>query len=461
MTFTDLCRQFIAIDTSPQSGSLEAALWLRKLAQGYGLSVDLQEESFAGVEQANIFIRPNSATTASTPKSLPSNHSDKTEFLLQSHFDTANPGAPSLWTENMLNPFHAIIKEGKIYGLGACEAKLDLLCKIEALRSFNPNQKWKLTPVVAGTFGEEIGMQGLLRAFRKNKFSAKYALVGEPSGHRLIYAGKGYAVLDFYIPYSKEEREYRLEHNLRESVSTQTKIFKGRAAHSSEGIESENAINKALEYLIQIPDNLVLMDIEGGSNHNLVASHLVLEIDICAGVPDPMVKKLKHIYWLMKQIGSDFLLNQDLEFNPGFPTMNLGLIKSHEDHIHLTVACRFPPSVKEEHYLTWLDKVQKSTTIVGGECRVTDYKRSYRTDPQSDFAKTCKDVLKSLGMPSECVTQSTCTEMTLFERRGVISLGFGAGIRGDSQSFSHQFVNLNDLEKSIQFYKTIIESVCL
>lgn len=448
MSFLDLCRHFIGIDTSPQAGTLEAANWLKQLALGYGMNVDLQEENYYGLEQANIFIRRG--------------EKKEKEFLLQSHFDTANPGPHSLWTENRMNPFHAIIQDGKLYGLGACEAKIDLLCKIEALKSFNENQKWTISPVVAGTFGEEIGMQGLSRAFRKNKFNAQYALVGEPSGHRLIYAGKGYALLDFYIPFSKDEKEYRIDHNIRESVSTHSKIFKGRATHSSEeGVGSENAINKALEYLIQIPENVVIMEIEGGTNHNLVASHVFLEVDIGGGVMDPMVKKLKHIYWLMQQIGSDFLIAKNSEFSTGHPTMNLGLIKSQEDHVHLTVACRFPPAVSEELYLNWLEKVQKSTLQIGGECRVTDYKRPYRTDLGSEFVKICQSVLENLEMSREAIALPVCTEMTLYERKGVVSLGFGAGIRGNSQSFCHQFVDIRDLEKSIQFYRDLIERVCL
>lgn len=447
MSFVELCRKLIAIDTSPQAGTREAALWLRDLAIGKGLNVDVQEENFYGQEQANIFIR--------------SGDRQKEEFLLQSHIDTVNPGSPSLWTENLFNPFHAIIKDGKLFGLGACEAKIDLLCKIEALGLFAGQNDWRMSPVVAGTFGEEIGMQGMLRAIRKNKFSARYALVGEPSGHRMIFAGKGYAILEFFIPFSSEERDYRIDHNLMESASTQSKMFKGKGTHSAEGYGAENAINKALDYLLQIPENVVLMEIEGGTNHNTVANNVVLELDLFSGVQDPMVKKLRQIYMMLMQIGSEFLITQDPDFSPGHPTMNLGLIKSYEDHVHLTVGCRFPPVVKEEHYQRWLEKIQVGTTLVGGECRVSDYKRPYRTDLNSTFVKTCFEALSSLGMNNETITQPTCTEMSLLARTGVVSLGFGAGTRKDNPSFSNESVAIADLEKSIQFYRSMIERVCL
>jgi succinyl-diaminopimelate desuccinylase len=447
VSFVELCRQFIAIDTSPQAGTREGGIWLRNLALSYGLDVDLQEESFAGEHQANIFIRSGPAKTE--------------EFLLQSHYDTANPGSPSLWTENMMNPFNGIIKEGKLFGLGACEGKIDLLCKLEALRSFRSDRQWKVSPVVAGTFGEQIGMQGMLRAIRKNKFNAKFGLVGEPSGQKLIFAGKGYATLEFHIPFSNEEREYRIDHNLKESVSTQSKFFKGLATHSSTGHYVENAINKAFEYLLQLPESVVLMEIEGGTNHNTVANNVVLELDLYGGIQDPMVKKLRKFYMLLQQIGSEFLVIHDAEFSPGHPTMNLGLIKSHEDHIHLTVACRFPPLVREEQIQGWLEKIQKGTTLVGGQCRVSDYKRPYRTDLNSHFVNVCKEALLSIDMADTIITLPSCTEMSILERKGVVCLGFGAGLRTDHASFSNQYVQLDELEKSIRFYRTIIERICL
>lgn len=447
MSFVDLCRQFIAIDTSPQAGTREAGLWLLKLARSYGLEVDLQEENFNDQDQANIFIRTGSP--------------GKEELLLQSHIDTMNPGAHSHWTETMLNPFHATIKEGKLFGLGASEAKIDLLCKLEALRAFAGQTDWKIAPVVVGTSGEEIGMQGMLRAIRKNKFSGKYALVGDPTGLQLAFAGKGYAVLEFYIPYSDEERSYRRDHDLKESVSTQSKIFRGKAAHSSEGVGAENAINKVFEYLLQIPESVVLMEIEGGSNHNTVANNCLLELDLFGGVAEPMVKKLRHIYMLLQEVGSEFLITRDPDFLPANPTMNFGLIKSHEDHVHLTVGFRFPPIVKEDQYQAWLNRLQAGATMVGGQCRVADYKRPYRTDLNSDFVKTCGEALSSIGMAKNFITQTTCTEMSLLSRKGIISLGFGAGTRKNTPSFSEANVSVNDLQKSIEFYRLIIERVCL
>ena len=448
MSFIDLCRQFIAIDTSPQAGTLEAGKWICSLAREHGFHVDLQEEHFQGQDQANVFIRTNTIK--------------KEEFLLQSHFDTVNPGSHSMWTENLFNPFHGIIKEGKIFGLGACEAKLDLLCKIEALKSFPLTTSWKINPVVAGTFGEEIGMQGMLRALRRNKFSAKHALVGEPSGHQLIYAGQGFAKLEVNIPFSIEERQYRLQHNLLESVSTQSKIFKGKATHSTEGNSSDNAIYKSLEYLFQLPEGVVLMEIEGGTNHNTVANNVFLELDLFGGVPDPMVKKLRHLYLLFQEISSDFLITVDRDFTPCNPTFNLGLVQSTEDDVQLTIACRFPPVVTEDQYRHWLEKIQKGASQVGGEVRVVDYKRPYKTDLESPFVKDCLQVLIDCGFDKPaCISTPTCTEMSLLERRGIQCLGFGAGMRKESTSFTNQTVLIKDLERSIEFYKAIIKKVCL
>src|SRR5207253_597890 len=106
--------------------------------------------------------------------------------------DTVDPGPYPLWTHTECNPFDATIIDGKIYGLGTADVKLDFLCKLEALSSFGGDRNWKLPPVLVGTYGEELGMHGALRLIRKNKISAKMALISEPSHLKLISAAKGF-----------------------------------------------------------------------------------------------------------------------------------------------------------------------------------------------------------------------------------------------------------------------------
>src|SRR4051812_41295554 len=57
----------------------------------------------------------------------------KKGLLLNTHLDTVSPGLSENWTETDKDPFGAVIKNGKIYGLGSADVKLDFLCKLVAI----------------------------------------------------------------------------------------------------------------------------------------------------------------------------------------------------------------------------------------------------------------------------------------------------------------------------------------
>ena len=80
-------------------------------------------------------------------------------LLLSTHLDTVSPGLPENWVETGGDPFAATIKDGKIYGLGAAEAKLDFLCKLHAAAKFR-EKKLRMPIYLVGTCGEEAGMFG-------------------------------------------------------------------------------------------------------------------------------------------------------------------------------------------------------------------------------------------------------------------------------------------------------------
>jgi succinyl-diaminopimelate desuccinylase len=450
LNFVEACRKIISFDTSPSHGTKELMTWLAAYAREKGLHAEVIEESFGNTPQANLLVRP----VAERPP---------LEFLLQTHLDTQDPGPFGSWKTTGHNPYDAHIIDQRIYGLGTADVKLDFLCKLEALAEMLSSGKnsWRLPPVLAGTFGEEIGMPGALKLIRKNKLSAKMALVGEPSDLKLITAGKGIASVEIRLPYSEEERNYRIDHNLRESTSSQSKIFNGKSAHSSTPHLGESAIKKMFEYLLQLPENLVLMEVDGGVNFNTVPAQAFMELDPVTGIKDPMSKKLGALYRLIKDLESEFLQYQDDDFFPSHPTLNIGLIRTYEDHIFISGSCRLPPSVTNDIYEEWMSRFKTVVQKVGGDFRVTDYKRPYRTNPESMLVRGCLAELEALGLSTEVVTQPSTNEASLWSRVGIECVSFGAGKRDGNIHTPSEHVAIDDLKKSIQFYQRVIERFCL
>lgn len=448
MNFIEACRQSISIDSTPSAGNFELASFLAQHAQEKGLSVDFCEEPHSNLQQANLLIR-----SAARQPSF--------EFLLQTHLDTPDPGPYGLWKHTNHNPFDSHIIENKIYGLGAANVKLDFLCKMEAISKFAGKSDWRLPPVLVGTFGEETGMHGALKLIRKNKFQAKMGLVGEPSGLKLITAGKGMAVVDIRIPYAEQERAYRFEHNLRESTSSQSRMFNGKSAHSSQPHFGDSAIKKALEYLSQLPEGLVLMELDGGVNFNTVPSQAFFEIDPVSGIDQPMTRKLNRIYKEIKNLEQEFLSYEDARFHPSYPTLNIGMIRTHEDHIHISGSCRIPPTVSNDVYDRWMKNLAKVCADQGADFLVTDYKRPYETNTDSVFVKGCQSIVSEMGLDPKLTTQSSTNEASLWSRVGIDCISFGPGAREGNAHTPAEHVAIEDLHRAIDFYKRVIERFCL
>ncbi|XGC80972.1 M20 family metallopeptidase [Bdellovibrio bacteriovorus] len=448
MDFIESCRQLIAIDSTPTHGNRDLAKWASAFCRQKGLIVEEQEEFVGDLEQVNIIARPQDERPSA-------------EFLFQTHLDTVDPGPFSLWTENGANPFDAHIIDGKIYGLGAADVKLDFLCKLEAIASFPKDSKWRLPPVLVGTFGEESGMTGALKLIRKNKVAAKMALIGEPSDLQLINAAKGFASVEIRVPFSDEEMRYRQDHNLRESTTTQSKLFRGKAAHSSVPHLGESAIVKLFEYLMMLPDTVNIMEMDGGINFNTVPSHAFLEIDMVSMVPDPIAKKVANIYRAVKALEQDFLNFEDKDFYPTTPTLNIGLVRTNENDIQISGTCRLPPIITHEVYEGWMEGLRRVCEANGATFIINNYKKPFRTELNSILVKGCLDELRAMGLSDRPITQASTNEASIFSRIGVDCVCFGPGKREGNVHTPQEHVALADLEKAIQFYKKVIERFCL
>lgn len=447
MDFIQACREFIAIDSTPSQGALKAAEFAAQFCEDLGLTVEKQIESSPLGEEMNLIIR--------TP-----HERQPLEFLFQNHLDTADPGPYHSWVKTGLNPFDASIIENKIYGLGAAEVKLDFLVKARALSEFNKIPQFKLPPVLVATYGEETGMLGALKLIRKNKISPKYALIGETTNLEIINAGKGFASVEIQIPFSKSEIDYRSEHNLRESTSTQSKVFHGKSAHSSTPHLGESAITKMLDYLELLPDSVAIMEIDGGTNYNTVPSHAFLELDLTP-IINPINSKISTIYKAIKKLEKEFSTIHDNSFSPTHPTLNIGLIRTFADHILISGSCRILPSIPQEKFEKWMNDLKVICDEQLSSFRVTDYKKPFKTPESSILLKGAQSVLKELELSIQPKSLSSTNETSLFNRLGIECLCFGPGLRDGNIHTPNEHVSIEDLNKAHLFYKKMIERFCV
>lgn len=418
-----------------------------QLCREKGLHVELQEEIISGQQEYNLIARPQ-------PRS------PTLEFLFQTHLDTVDPGPYQLWQQTRQNPFDATIIDSKIYGLGSADTKLDFLCKLEAIGQHAKTPNWKLPPVLVATFGEETGMMGALKLIRKNKLAAKMALIGETTDLTLVNAGKGFARVEIRIPFSDEEAIYRQEHNLKESTSTQSKIFHGQAAHSSAPHLGDSAIIKMLEYLNQIPESVTLIEVDGGTNYNSVPAHAFIEVDLTP-IRTPIARRIQTIYKSIQELQSEFETHKDTEFFPAHPTLNIGVIRTYEDHIFISGSCRIPPNVSHSIYEGWMRKLQSLCEGQGAQFKVTDYKKPFRTPVNSILVKGCLDELRRMNLADQCRSQPSSNEASIFSRVGIECVCFGPGRREGNIHTPQEHVAIEDLKKATEFYQRVIERFCL
>ncbi len=447
MDFLEACKRFVEIESSAITGNFEIAKFAEQLCRQAGLFVDFQVETHAGQDQANVIARPQ--------KERPLN-----ELLLQTHLDTVEPGAYGLWTLTGANPFQATVYQDAIYGLGSANAKLDFLCKLEAIRQM-AGVNWLLPPVLVGTFGEAQGMAGAIRLIRKKKISAQHALVGEPTELGLVVAAKGIANVEIDIPFSQEEILFRENHNTIEGSATQSRVFNGRSVHSANPTEGMSAIYQMMQFLAKLPEGVALMEMEGGLHYNTVPAHAVLEIEAGQTIQNSICGRILRIIEAVEAIEAEFKLFPADGFAPKIATINLGMIRTHADGIKFMGCVRVPPTVTEEIYERWMAYLRKRCEIEGASFRISEYKQPFATSKQSLFVAKCQEVAAELGLSPALGAQALANEANVFSRLGLECVVFGPG-RGVGNSHApNEYVKINQLEQAVQFYKTLLNKVCL
>lgn len=112
------------------------------------------------------------------------------ELALVCHTDTV-PFDPA-WSEAT----RPAIRDGHLYGRGSCDVKGFLACILEAIAGM---ERPRRALAVVLTADEEIGCVGAKHLSAANAIEARYMVVGEPTGLRAAYAGKGYGLAEIVV----------------------------------------------------------------------------------------------------------------------------------------------------------------------------------------------------------------------------------------------------------------------
>lgn len=255
----DIAKELIRFDTQGDlsqgilTKELPCAKWIKDFLEDLGMEAELQE---VAPERANVIAKIGEG--------------EGPGLVLSGHMDVVLAGDLNLWT--VTGPFEPLVKEGKLYGRGACDMKGPDACMLQAAKDLS-KEDFKRQLTLVFTSGEDTGGWYVTKVLEEKKVTpddAKYGLVGEPTVMTIVRGHKG-------------------------SGGCRV-VFKGRAAHSSRPELGINAIMKAADFLehfkelkadlLKVKDPLLgpstcsATIIKGGFKGNIIPDECVLTINM-------------------------------------------------------------------------------------------------------------------------------------------------------------------------------------
>ena len=180
MTVEQTLAELVAIDSVSARSNAGIISYLAARCEVDGLSVKrFPHVDQNGAEKINLV-----AVTA------PRTH--EIELALVGHTDTVPYDVE--WTDAL----RLTESDGKLFGRGACDTKAFIAAALTAIESIDLAKLRKPLALVF-TADEEIGCLGAKRLAEQKPFTARHAIVGEPTSLQPMRAGKGYCIAEVTV----------------------------------------------------------------------------------------------------------------------------------------------------------------------------------------------------------------------------------------------------------------------
>jgi len=493
--FMEDAKKLISIRSVTADGNEELANHVAGMMRARGMKVQLQQVAHSlenvSKRQFNVIgIFGDPLVDKKTRKGL----------LFNTHLDTVGPGRPENWTETGGNAFSATVKDGKIFGLGSADVKLDFLCKLRAIEKFR-ERKLKMPIYLVGTCGEELGMFGAKYLIKSMALNPQFVVVGEPSELRVVYAHKCYNIYRVSIGYTRVAKDARGFNR-----HARLEVF-GKSAHGSYPEMGVNAILRLLEFVrgaMEAGFDLRLASLSGGDSVNKVpdraagqlflTSHQLEDFkaylaDYCqkqglsdhlraemgglgeAGVqflPEHLFAAICDVVGTFGGLAEEFSAHRDTSYNPAFSTVNFGQIQERPGAVDLLFDLRLLPDfIPDEVERTIKNAIQQlSAHYPGLNISVTRERMNpgLNMTRNHELMAVCQAALEESGIHAAGEgfdKKATSTEAAQYFQAGYEAVVFGPGRSHGNSHSPNEFNTVEQLEKAVLFYEKIIEKTCV
>jgi acetylornithine deacetylase len=192
-------------------------------------------------------------------------------LILSGHLDVVPPGDPATWTAD---PWGAEIRDGRLYGRGACDMKggvTSILGAVRALRDADRLDHLGGELLVVLVPSEEDGGQGTLAAIRAGAVGDA-AIITEPSNLDVVVAHAGAITFRLIVPGRAAHASQR-----REGVSALDNLFTlTRALEADERRRNESETDPLMTAL-GLPYPTIIGIVQGGEWASTVLDRVVAD----------------------------------------------------------------------------------------------------------------------------------------------------------------------------------------
>jgi len=452
LNILEAAKKIVAIDSTRHNGASELIDFVAGLSESLGLGYEkLQaQRGHKGSSEIKIFFKDQPAHKANT----------NNEIVFLTSLITADPGAHSLWEKTLNTPFKIHLEKDVVYGLGVAKAKLDFLAKLKAMSELK-DQKFKSPIVLVGSSGESEHNSSAVKLLRQKVISPKIVFVGGPSRLNIMNEGCGVLTVEVNIPFSADEQAARRKIQDGDLVMSENKVFLGEAKHSSDFDKNKNAIINMLEYLVDLPSGIAILDLDGGISYNTVSPEAAMEFVVDGSFNCTTISKVKNLLQAIVKLEENFSTFRDNGFKPNHSTLNMGKIKTFRNQIRLVWSCRVLPAVPEESYQLWMSEFKKSCEDFGGEMNILSYRRPFSVAKDNEDVKNLNLAAKENNCGSNFLKTVHSSEANVFNRLNIPAVVFGSGQSRNNINGPNEFNSLLQVNKSASVYESLMRAYIL